>query len=188
MRDLVAYLDQKYDFEDKKFIARRKYRLFMDTIVVYPSQRWVYFGLCLVSFLYRVMSTGSYGFLLYCLGVMYLKNLILFLQPQDELMSELEIAVEGDFVLPMKESDEFKPFERKRPEMEVWKQLSFFTTIALVCTFFEFFNFDVHPLILTMYFLLLCVLVFRAKIKHMLKYKYNPFEFGKKKGGINRYK
>ena len=35
-------------------------------------------------------------------------------------MQELEIAVETDYVLPMRDSDEFKGFQRKKQEMEVW--------------------------------------------------------------------
>ena len=44
------------------------------------------------------------------LGIYYLKNIMLYLTPQEDLMNELAIAVETDYVLPMRESDEYKGF------------------------------------------------------------------------------
>jgi len=54
-------------------------------------------------------------------------------------------------------------------------------TLALFLTFFSLFDVPVFWPILLIYFIVLFVLTMKRQIKHMLKHKYLPFSFGKKK-------
>ena len=133
-----------------------------------------------IAFFGRVYITGAYAFITYCVAIVYLKNLLLYTQPCDSYLQELEIAVEKEYVLPTRENDEFKPFERKKPEMEVWKSLVKTTLIATLCTFIPFFDLDFSPVVLVTYFLFVVIVMYRAKVKHMQRLNYNPFDLGKK--------
>ena len=55
------------------------------------------------------------------------------------------------------------------------------TLISTITTFFEFFDFPIYWPLLLFYFLFMTLFLFRYKIEHMIKYKYIPFDFGKKK-------
>ncbi|KAJ3060294.1 retention in endoplasmic reticulum protein 1, partial [Podochytrium sp. JEL0797] len=55
--------------------------------------------------------------------------------------------------------------------------------IAFVCTFFPIFDVPVFWPILVFYFLILFGLTMKQRIKHMVKYKYVPWNFGKKSYG-----
>ncbi len=48
-------------------------------------------------------------------------------------------------------------------------------------TFFQVFNIPVFWPILLLYFIALFFLTMKRQIKHMIKYKYVPFSFGKTK-------
>ncbi|THD26194.1 Protein RER1 [Fasciola hepatica] len=53
--------------------------------------------------------------------------------------------------------------------------------IAIVCTFFPFLDIPVFWPILVLYFIMLFTLMMKRQIKHMLKYRYMPFTYGKPK-------
>eukprot|EP00929_Paragymnodinium_shiwhaense_P037709 TRINITY_DN20044_c1_g1_i3.p2 TRINITY_DN20044_c1_g1~~TRINITY_DN20044_c1_g1_i3.p2 ORF type:complete len:161 (-),score=17.50 TRINITY_DN20044_c1_g1_i3:21-503(-) len=96
---------------------------------------------------------------------------------------QLEIDPETDGELPMTNNEEFRPFSRKLPEFKFW--LSGFRAIivSIFMTFFEVFDLPVFWPILLTYFLLLVFLTMRDRIRHMMKYGYLPFSFGKKRYG-----
>ena len=79
-------------------------------------------------------------------------------------MLELEVAVETDYVLPMRDSDEFKGFERKKQEMEVWKSVSYFTFMVFFGTFFSCLDLPINVPILVAYFIFIMFFVFKVKI------------------------
>jgi hypothetical protein len=98
---------------------------------------------------------------------------------------------EEDFdnpVLPMRESDEFKPFLRKLGEFALWKNMTLATLVAVLCTFFEALDLPVFWPVLVMYFVILFVVTMRRQIAHMMKHQYIPFDFGKAKYGGNTEK
>ena len=64
--------------------------------------------------------------------------------------------------------------------MEVWKSLTFGTLFASFLTLFECLDFPIYIPILVMYFIVITILLFKVKIAHMQKFKYSPFDFGKK--------
>merc|ERR1712146_635681 len=86
------------------------------------------------------------------MGGIYLLNLFIgFLSPS------IDPEMEGPG-LPSsaKEGAEFRPFERRVPEFKFWP-------------------------ILLLYFIVLFFLTMKRQIKHMWKYKYVPWSYGKKK-------
>ncbi|KAK6024529.1 Rer1 family protein [Ostertagia ostertagi] len=112
----------------------------------------------------------------YAVGIYYLNLLLLFLTPS------IDPALEDDDdgpVLPSRTNDEFRPFMRRLPEFKCWHSAMKATLIAIICTFFEFFNVPVFWPILVMYFIILFFLTMKRQIMHMIKYKYIPFTVGK---------
>eukprot|EP00434_Breviolum_minutum_P041122 symbB.v1.2.036577.t1/scaffold5196.1/size29908/6 len=85
--------------------------------------------------------------------------------------------------LPVKESTEYRPFTRKLPEFKFWWSGARATAIALGMTFIPFFDLPVYWPILLAYFILLLVLTMKDRVKHMIKHKYVPFNFGKQTYG-----
>ena len=79
-------------------------------------------------------------------------------------MLELEVAVETDYVLPMRDSDEYKGFERKKQEMEVWKSVMHFTLLVFLGTFFECLDLPINVPILIAYFFFIMFFLFKVKI------------------------
>merc|ERR1712165_471172 len=93
-----------------------------------------------------------------------------------------EDAAEDDgMALPTRQNDEFRPFIRRLPEFKFWYSATKATLIAFFCTFFEFFNIPVFWPILVMYFITLFVITMKRQIKHMIRFRYIPFTFGKPK-------
>ena len=58
--------------EDLAFVARRKYRIFIDKVAIYPRERWI--GLFVLGFVYalRIFFTEGYAVITYLLGLYYL--------------------------------------------------------------------------------------------------------------------
>ncbi|KAI0827921.1 retrieval of early ER protein Rer1 [Trametes gibbosa] len=120
----------------------------------------------------------------------YLLNLFLaFLQPrfdpslQDDLLAdEIEEGGEGGSTSPLPSSrdDEFRPFVRRLPEWQFWLSATRATFVAILCSFFETFDVPVYWPILVVYWFVLFLLTMRRQIQHMIKYKYVPFDFGRK--------
>ena len=108
----------------------------------------------------------------YGLGIYILNLLIGFLSPQ------MDPEVEGP-TLPTSRDDEFRPFIRRLPEFKFWYSLTKAFCVAFFLTFFSVFNIPVFWPILLMYFIALFVLTMKRQIKHMIKYRYVPFSFGK---------
>jgi hypothetical protein len=66
---------------------------------------------------------------------------------------------------------------------EYRKMLIKATLITTFMTFFEFFDFPIYWPLLVFYFIFMTTFLCRYKIEHMIKYKYIPFDFGKKTYG-----
>ena len=94
----------------------------------------------------------------------------------------------SEYILPMREADEFKGFQRKILELELWKLLVRATLLCMFLTLFEYFNFPIFWPLLVFYFVFMTIFLCRYKIEHMIRYKYIPFDFGKKKYGNNKRK
>ncbi|KAI0776289.1 retrieval of early ER protein Rer1 [Trametes elegans] len=172
--------------------ARRQYQQWLDRVTPFVLYRWLgTAGLLSVFALRIVFAQGWYIGTFSDAHAIYLLNLLLaFLQPkfdpslQDDLLAD-EIEEGGESPaspLPSSRDDEFRPFVRRLPEWQFWCVLSATraTLIAIVCSFFEMFDVPVYWPILVVYWFVLFLLTMRRQIQHMIKYKYIPFDFGRK--------
>ena len=53
--------------------------------------------------------------------------------------------------------------------------------LCFFLTLFDYFNFPIMWPLLVFYFMFMTIFLCRYKIEHMIRYKYIPFDFGKKK-------
>merc|ERR1712178_634822 len=120
----------------------------------------------------RVYLLNGWYIITYGLGIYLLNLLIGFLSPQ------IDPETDGP-ELPMSKDDEFRPFIRRLPEFKFWYSLTRAVITAFCLTFFNMFNVPVFWPILLLYFIALFVLTMKRQIRHMIKYKYVPFSFGK---------
>ncbi|KAE9411596.1 retrieval of early ER protein Rer1 [Gymnopus androsaceus JB14] len=164
----------------------RQYQQVLDRWTPYIMYRWLGTAGVLSVFMLRIIFSQGW----YIDGhAIYLLNLLLaFLQPkfdpsiQDDLLAD-EIEEGGipmTSPLPNQRDDEFRPFVRRLPEWQFWLSSTRATVVALVCTFFEMFDVPVYWPILLVYFFILFALTMRRQIQHMIKYKYVPFDIGRK--------
>lgn len=98
-------------------------------------------------------------------------------------MVDPELDVSDGASLPTKDSDEFKPFIRRLPEFKFWYSITKAFCVAIVMTFFSIFDVPVFWPILVAYWIILFLLTMKRQIVHMIKFKYIPFDIGKRKYG-----
>ncbi|KAI9094059.1 RER1-like protein [Phlyctochytrium arcticum] len=167
-------------------VLQRKYQKLLDDTAPFYMQRWAFTIVTVFLYILRVFLVKGWYIVTYALGI-YLLNLFLaFLTPKfDPAMEELDNADEGPS-LPTKTNDEFKPFIRRLPEFKFWYAATRALVIAMFCTFFKFFDVPVFWPILLLYFIILFTITMRRQIAHMVKYKYVPWNLGKKKYGAAR--
>ncbi|KAI9441653.1 retrieval of early ER protein Rer1 [Lactarius indigo] len=101
---------------------------------------------------------------------------------RDDLMADELEGGEGDIPspLPSTRDDEFRPFVRRLPEWQFWLSTTRATLISFFMTFSTVFDVPVYWPILVMYFCVLFVLTMRRQLQHMIKYRYVPFDWGRK--------
>ncbi|KAH9856001.1 retrieval of early ER protein Rer1 [Lenzites betulinus] len=166
--------------------GQRTYQQWLDRVTPFVLYRWLgTAGLGLLFMLRIVFAQGWY----IDAHAIYLLNLFLaFLQPrfdpslQDDLLADEieEGGEESTSPLPSSRDDEFRPFVRRLPEWQFWLSATRATFVAIVCSFFEMFDVPVYWPILVVYWFVLFLLTMRRQIQHMIKYKYVPFDFGRK--------
>ena len=147
-----------------------------DTIQRYRIQRWICVVVLVIFYIIRVTIINGYYALTYCIGINVLNSFIGFISPLED---PEEVGIEGSF-LPQKESEEFRPFQRKVKEYTFWESTFFTLIVGIILTFFDFFDVPVFWPLLLLYFLILFIFSMRNQIKHMIKYKYVPWDFGRK--------
>ncbi|KAG0746436.1 hypothetical protein G6F57_001745 [Rhizopus arrhizus] len=167
----------------QKSQIERKFQQVLDRITPFVPYRWTGTAVLLILFMTRVIYAEGWYIIAYALGIYMLNLFLAFLTPKfdpsielDEQANEME---EGPS-LPVKNDEEFKPFIRRLPEFKFWYSVTKATTISLFCTLFRLFDVPVYWPILLMYFIILFGLTMRRQISHMIKYKYIPFDLGKK--------
>ena len=80
----------------------------------------------------------------------------------------------------MRDNDEYKGFQRKIQEFVLWKKLIHANLLCTFLTLFGFFDFPIFWPLLVFYFVFMTTFLCRYKIEHMIRYRYIPFDFGKK--------
>ena len=149
-----------------------------DKIIIY--RLWPLLALAFLAIIYfiRVFYKKGYYALTYCIGIHFLNSFIGFISPLDD--PEDEDLNNGDSYLPQKNNEEFRPFQRKVKEYSFWSVMFWTFIISIPMTFFEAFNIPVFWPLLLVYFILIFFLIMKKQIKHMIKYKYLPWDTGKK--------
>jgi len=84
-------------------------------------------------------------------------------------------------LLPTSGAEEFRPFNRKVPEFAFWWGVVRGVLTAFVMTFIPLFNIPVFWPVLVMYFFALLGLTLKDRIAHMVKHRYLPCSWGKRK-------
>jgi len=156
------------------------YQLMLDRSTPFVTGRWVFTVFLILAFIIRIVYAQGWYIVTYALAIYHLNLFLAFLTPKiDPAMSEYDD--EDGPELPTKQNEEFRPFIRRLPEFKFWYSASKATLIALCCTFFELFNVPVFWPILVMYFITLFCITMKRQIKHMIRYRYIPFTWGKPK-------
>jgi hypothetical protein len=169
-----------------KHQVERRYQRFLDIITPYTGLRWTFFAILLIGFILRIVLTHGWYIVCYALGIYLLSLFLLFLQPKMEpgTMADLdEDDLDDTPVLPTRNDAEFRPFIRRLPEFKFWISATTATIIALFCTLFEILDIPVFWPILLIYFIFLTIVTMRRQIRHMIKYRYVPFNIGKRSYG-----
>ena len=148
-----------------------------DKIIIYRFQRWIVVLILTVVYLFRMFYTKGYYALTYCIGIHFLNSFMAFISPLDDPEDDLP---EESSHLPQTNSEEFRPFQRKLKEYNFWRVMFWTLLVAIICTFSEAFDLPVFWPLLLFYFVLIFILVMRRQIQHMIKYKYLPWDTGKK--------
>jgi hypothetical protein len=144
-------------------------------------QRWTFSLLVLILYGSRIVSTQGFHVITYCLSILILNLFLRFLTP---IKSDLEEEELDNPVLPIYDKEEFKPFLRQLNEFSFWKQFTLASLLATLCTFCESLDFPVFWPVLVMYFIILFLVTMKRQLSHMLKHRYLPFDYGKKKYGF----
>ncbi|KAL5512638.1 hypothetical protein ACEPAG_3291 [Sanghuangporus baumii] len=166
----------------------RQYRALLDRAAPHLMYRWFGTAGLVAVFMLRIIFSQGWYIVCYALAIYLLNLLLAFLQPKFD--PSLESDLQADEIeeggtedmpsLPSQKDDEFRPFVRRLPEWNFWLSATRATLIALFCTFSESFDVPVYWPILVIYFFILFTLTMRRQIQHMIKYKYIPFDFGRK--------
>ncbi|KAI8989286.1 retrieval of early ER protein Rer1 [Pilobolus umbonatus] len=163
--------------------SQQRFQQILDQTTPYTTYRWASTTFLLLLFLLRVVFAEGWYIITYALGIYILNLFLAFLTPKFDPSVELDMQaneMEEGPSLPMKNDEEFKPFIRRLPEFKFWYSVTKATVISLFCTMFRMFDIPVYWPILLVYFIILFGLTMRRQIGHMIKYKYIPFDLGKK--------
>jgi len=167
------------------------YQAYLDRSVPHVLHRWLGTAGLVVIFLLRIVIAQGWYIVCYAHAIYLLNLLLAFLQPKFDPSLEADLVAdnieEGGEELPTTRQDatdeEFRPFVRRLPEWDFWLSATRATVLALFCTTSVIFDVPVYWPILLIYFCILFTITMKRQIKHMIKYKYIPFDFGKKKYG-----
>jgi hypothetical protein len=160
------------------------YQRYLDKTNPFALYRWLATALVGLLFAYRVLAYHGWYLVTYALCIYLLNIFLAFISPKFDPSYE-SLDNEGDLgegpSLPRSANEEFRPFVRRLPEFKFWYSATLSILVALFCSFFRIFDIPVFWPILVFYFFILFGMTMRRQIKHMVKYKYVPFDFGKKK-------
>jgi len=168
--------------------VQRQYQQLLDRWTPHTLNRWLATGGLLLVFLLRIVLSQGWYIVCYAHAIYILNLLLAFLQPkfdpslQEDLLADDAEEGGGETMspLPSARDDEFRPFVRRLPEWQFWLSATRATLVALFCTLSEVFDVPVYWPILVVYFFVLFALTMRRQIQHMIKYKYVPFDIGRK--------
>ncbi|CAL1532387.1 unnamed protein product [Lymnaea stagnalis] len=161
-----------------KTISNR-HQYYLDKATPHVIARWVFAVIFGAAYSFRVFFLQGWYIVTYALGIYLLNLFIAFLTPKIDPAAYEDSDGDDGPGLPTKNSEEFRPFMRRLPEFKFWYSFTKAIIIAMICTFFDALNIPVFWPILVMYFFILFTLTMKRQIKHMIKYRYLPFSYGK---------
>jgi len=154
--------------------ASQRLQIVLDKSAPHVFKRWIALVVLLGLYGLRVWLLRGFYIVTYGLGIYNLNLVLGFLTPQaDPEMDGPELPTKGD--------QEFKPFVRRLGEMKFWFASFRSIFFGLCLTFFSVFDVPVFWPILLLYFFALFYVTMSRQIRHMIKYRYLPFSWGKKK-------
>lgn len=170
-------------FMQRKSNLEARWQTIVDRTTPYIQYRWASFGVLLFLFMLRILVAQGWYIVCYALGIYLLNMFLAFLTPKFDpsIMEEEEDEDEEGPSLPTRNDQEFRPFIRRLPEFKFWYTSMKATSAALICSFSPVFDIPVYWPILLIYFCVLFALTMRRQIQHMVRYRYVPFDFGKRK-------
>ncbi|TIB71127.1 retention in the endoplasmic reticulum [Wallemia mellicola] len=183
----------KQEFDSNLHQVKIRIQRYLDLITPFTVYRWLSTTFLLFVFCLRIVL--SHGVLLYS----YLNLFLAFLTPkfdpsveEDEEMDNLEGGNDesntygggGGYGLGsgglLDKDEEFRPFIRRLPEFKFWYSATRAILVSILCTTTSAFDIPVYWPILLVYFFILFSLTMRRQIEHMIKYRYIPFDLGRK--------
>jgi len=156
-----------------------RYQYLLDKATPYLIARWVFTFILALAYVLRVYLLQGWYIVTYALGIYLLNLFIAFLTPKIDPSAFDDSDADDGPSLPTKNNEEFRPFMRRLPEFKFWYSFSKAIVVGMICTCFEALNIPVFWPILVMYFIILFTLTMKRQIKHMIKYRYLPFSYGK---------
>ena len=163
--------------KEKLVIKKSELAMQMETLILktkpYTLYRWLAWGALAIIFLLRLSIGHRFYTIGYIAGIYCLNCLVLFVSPK------LDPELYGRDVLPTATDDDYRPFVRKLPEFVFWQRLMTCAVIAHIATLLPFLDPPVYGPLLLVYLLFVVVLTFRARIAHMIRNGYVPFDWGK---------
>jgi len=177
----TSFATPEAPFSNSTKSFNQRYQLFLDKITPHWKARWAFSLTALVIFMARIILSQGWYVVCYALAIYYLNLFIGFITPKIDPSTNYGEDEEGGPMLPTHASDEFKPFIRRLPEFKFWESATRATLLCLFLTLFEVFDIPVFWPILLLYFIILTACTMRQQIKHMIKWKYVPWDAGKKK-------
>eukprot|EP00211_Chloroparvula_japonica_P016277 CAMPEP_0119120086 /NCGR_PEP_ID=MMETSP1310-20130426/1290_1 /TAXON_ID=464262 /ORGANISM="Genus nov. species nov., Strain RCC2339" /LENGTH=204 /DNA_ID=CAMNT_0007109549 /DNA_START=164 /DNA_END=778 /DNA_ORIENTATION=+ len=163
-------------------LFQRKYTKLLDDSSPFPLYRWIGTLSLFILYALRVFFLEGFYIVTYALGIYLLNMFIQFLTPKIDPSDALDTPEEDqeeDEGLPTTKDDEFRPFVRRLPEFKFWHNTTRAVVLSIFCTLFPFLDVPVFWPILLIYWAVLVFVTMRKQIRHMIKYKYIPFSFGK---------
>ncbi|TYJ54129.1 hypothetical protein B9479_005227 [Cryptococcus floricola] len=194
-----------HKFKESTNLFARRFQAALDRSTPMVLERWLLTLGFFIIFLLNVIIRQGWYIVCYALAIYILNLFLAFLQPRFDPSLAEDLAAddveEGAPGLPGggagakpaggikgllngfstgEEDEEFRPFIRRLPEFKFWYSATKATSIALLCTITRATDVPVYWPILVIYFFTLFGLTMRRQIQHMIKYKYVPFDLGKK--------
>lgn len=157
----------------------QRHQHLLDKSAPHVLRRWAAFAAVALVYLVRVYVIQGFYIVSYGLGIYIISLLIGFLSPQVDPEIDAATSAGDGPTLPVRRTDEFRPFVRRLPEFKFWYSIIKAFIIAFVMTFFSVLDIPVFWPILLFYWIVLFTLTMRKQISHMIKYKYVPFSTGK---------
>ena len=162
----------------KRVYLWRRYRKAVDDFSPFVLQRWIFALFLMAVLTIRILSVQGFYVVAYAYGIFFLNQFVGFLSPKIE-------PEDGTLPTSMTIDDEYRPFVRYIPEKVFWERTVQSTLIALLCTFVPFLDIPVFWPILLIYFISLTFITLKNQIMHMIKYKYLPWNYNKRRYNTN---